>query len=175
LQLVRFNETTNESAHLGHTFSQELLQFGCDRSPAGFEILPRIRRRFWKRFNSGVRQLQSRLIALGKQFKSYQRIARLAFVSPGISDLLLRNHFSDLAKVVISIAFMLDHEFKFKSDFRLKFLSVEIPLPHFIHVRERGPNSADWSIENALYNDSLRQIACCIHIGLITLHWYPAR
>src|SRR6476469_9339401 len=113
----------------------ELFQLRSDNcSPASFEILPRIRGSFRKCFNSRMRELQSRLITLGEYFKRDERISRLAFVSPGVSDFLLRNHFGDFAKVVISVPFVLNHEIKFEADLRLEFLQGEIPFPHLINI-----------------------------------------
>src|SRR5205823_5034404 len=101
----------------------ELLEFGAnDCGPAGFEILPRIRRRFRESFDSRVRQLHSCVVVLVEQFKRYQRIAWLSFVTPGIGDFLLRNYLSDPAKMMVSHAFVLHNEFKLKSDFRFEFL-----------------------------------------------------
>src|SRR3954451_15822709 len=83
----------------------KLFQLRADnRSPAGFEILPRICGRLRKRFDSRVRELQPRLIALWEWFKRDERISRLPFVSAGESDFLLRNHFRTVAEVVITVA-----------------------------------------------------------------------
>src|SRR4029453_8041267 len=101
----------------------ELLQLRPDdRSPASLEVLPRIRGRLRKRFDSRVSELQSRLVALGEQFKRDERISRFAFVSPGISDLLLWNHLGDFAKVMITFAFVFDPKFESKPDVRFDFL-----------------------------------------------------
>src|SRR5216110_1780955 len=43
-------------------------------------------------------------------------------VSPGVSDLLLRDYFRDFAEMVINVAFVLDHEFELKAGLRLKLL-----------------------------------------------------
>jgi hypothetical protein len=46
----------------------------------------------------------------------------------------LRNDFGDFASVIVPIAFMLDYETEFKTDFRYEFVQVKVPLPHLIKV-----------------------------------------
>src|SRR5207247_7759553 len=120
----------------------ELFKLGTDdRSPTGLKILPRIRRSFWKGFQTFVRQPQPRHVTFGKQFNRDQRIARFAFVAPRVGDFLLRDHLRDFAQMMITVSFMLDREVEFKADFRLEFFYVEVPLPHLIDIDQRLPNS----------------------------------
>src|SRR5438552_14772308 len=104
----------------------KFLQLGANNgSPASLEVLSRICRSLRERLDSGVRQLQMRLVAFREQLNRHQRIARVPFIPPGVSDLLLRNHLGDFTKMVISHAFVLDDEFKFKTDRGSEFLQVE--------------------------------------------------
>src|SRR6266403_5962892 len=96
----------------------KFLQLGANNgSPASLEVLSRICRSLRERLDSGVCQLQLCLVAFRRQLNRHQRIAWLAFVTPSVSDFLLRNDVGDAAKMMITIAFMFDHEFEFETDF----------------------------------------------------------
>ncbi len=85
-----------------------------------------------------------------------------------VQPFLLRNHLSDLTKMVIFHAFMLDGEFKFKTNLWLKFLEVEIPAPHFLDIGERLPNPRDRRVETSLDNNCLCQLILNSHISSLS-------
>src|SRR5205807_7417350 len=93
-----------------------------------------------------------------EQFKSDERIPRFTLVAPSVTNFLLWNDFRDPTEMVVSVAFVLDHKSKFKTDLRFEFLQLEIPLPHFFHIGERLPNSRDRHIESPFDDDRARHI-----------------
>src|SRR5438552_7733225 len=88
----------------------------------------------------------------------------MSCIPPGIGEFLLRNHLSDLTKMVIFHAFMLDGEFKFKTNLWLKFLEVEIPAPDFLRIGERLPDPRNRGVEISFDNNCLCQLMLRSHI-----------
>ena len=65
--------------------------------------------------------------------------------------------------MMVSVAFVLDDELEFETDFRFEFLQIEIPLPHFVRVGECSPNSRDGRVKASFHNNCTRNIALGFH------------
>ena len=54
--------------------------------------------------------------------------------------------------------FMLNGEFKFKTDCRLEFLQIKIPTLHLVLVGKGLPNPSDWRVESSLDDNRFCQM-----------------
>jgi len=54
-------------------------------------------------------------------------MASMPGIAPGEGEFLVRNHLSDLATMVVVVAFVLDRELKLKTRLRFEFAQFEKP------------------------------------------------
>src|SRR6185437_11985976 len=86
-------------------------------------------------------------ITFGKELKTYQRVALISFVAPGIGNFLFRNNFRYLAYMVVNNIWRTTVKPELKPKLRPERFQLEIPFFHLFIIGKSPPNPAHRRIQ----------------------------